>query len=186
MSDLPTNNLQDMDPCTQRWTKFIQRLSNALNMSESIHLGEAVVVMRQAPQEFSMILKQESANHLAHVHLLLVVATPRRPGMSDQELQTFLSIVKSLLNFAATVLFTGHPIHRMLRSLAKWEIEDMENFAQNHHHTRNLAPFYPLSVLGYSMLSQEVRPTRSDNFTTPLIWNKMSFRECYTLLAPEG
>ena len=137
-------------------------------MSESIHLGEAVLVMRQAPQEFSMVLKQKSANHLVYIYMFLVIATPRRPGISDQESEIFLRIVQSLLNFAATVLPPGHPLHQVLRSLAKWETEDMGNFVQNHLNCQSLEQFYPLGIVRHSLFRKEVGGTRSSSFTTPL------------------
>ncbi|KAG6368304.1 hypothetical protein INS49_002509 [Diaporthe citri] len=125
-------NLQKTDPYTQKWNDFVQTLSAALDTPESIHsessLGDALVVMRQAPQKLSTILEHKSPNIIGSIFIFLVVATPRRPGLSDQDSQTFLKVVKSLLSFGAAVVPSGHPLHQLLRSLARWDTEDMQNF----------------------------------------------------------
>lgn len=84
--------------------------------------------MRQAPQKLSTILEYTSPNIIGSLFIFLVVATPRRPGLSEQESQTFLKVVKSLLSFGATVARSGHPLHHLLRSLSRWETEDLQNF----------------------------------------------------------
>lgn len=159
----------EVDPYTHKWSKFVQTLDAALDMSESIHLGEAVVVMRQAPQEFSMVLEHPSANIIGNLFMFLVVATPRRPGITDKELQIFLGIVKSLLNFGASVLPSGHPVHQLLRSLARWDIEDLENFARNNSAScQTIGQFFPPGSPGYAILFQEVNANRSKIFEAPL------------------
>lgn len=136
-------------------------------MSESIHLGEAVVVMRQAPQEFSAILEHRSANIIGNLFMFLVVATPRRPGITDKELQVFISIVKSLFNYGASVVPTGHPMHQLLRSLARWDTDDLENFAQNNSAScQTIGQFFPLGSLGYAVLFKGIEATHSSSFST--------------------
>lgn len=85
-----------------------------------------------------MILKHQSDRSpfiIGNIFIFLAVVTPRRPGISDKELEVFLTVVKSLLNFGATVMPTGHPLHKLLRCLARWETEDMESFEWDHLHT---------------------------------------------------
>lgn len=161
--------IPEVDPYTHKWSKFVQTLDAALDMSESIHLGEAVVVMRQAPQEFSMVLEHRPANVIGNLLMFLVVATPRRPGITDKELQIFLGIVKSLLNFGASVLPSGHPVHQLLRSLARWDIEDLESFARNDSASHQpILQFFPPGSPGYTILFQEVNANRSGIFGAPL------------------
>lgn len=134
-------------------------------MSESIHLGEAVVVMRQAPQEFSTILEHRSANIIGNIFMFLVVATPRRPEITDKELQVFINIVKSLFNFGASVVPTGHPMHQLLRSLSRWDTDDLENFAQNNSAScQTIGQFFPLGSLGYAILFKGLEATQSSTF----------------------
>lgn len=157
-----------MDQYTQKWSNFVQTLGDALDMFETIRLGEAVVVMRKAPQEFSTVLEHRSANIIGCLFMFLVVATPRRPGITDNELQVFLSIVKSLLNFGSTVLPTGHPLRELLRSLARWDTEDLENFARNNSAScQTIGQFFPLGSLGYNILFKEVEAAQWIGFTAP-------------------
>lgn len=124
--------LPEVDPYTQKWSKFFETLGAALDMSESIHLAKAVVVTQQAPQEFSTVLEHRSANIIGNLFIFLVVETPRSTAVSDKELQIFQRIVKSLLDFGAQVLPTSHPVHQLLRSFVRWETEGMENFTQKN------------------------------------------------------
>lgn len=156
----------EVDSYTQKWSEFVQTLGAALDMSESIHLGEAAVVMRQAPQKLRMVLENRSANIIGDLFLFLVVATPRRPGITDKEIQVFLSIVKSLLNFGATIVPTGHPVHALLRSLARWETEDLEHFSRNNSAAcYTIRQFFPPNSPGYTILYKEVEATRWVGFT---------------------
>lgn len=150
-----------MEAYTQKWIKFVQKLSDALDLSESLYLGEATMVMRKGPEEFSLILEQRPANLVAHILMFLVVAGPRRPGVSDQELQIFLRAVQALLSFGASVMPPAHPIHKMLLSLAKWETQDTEKFADHHYHSGVTQHSCPLFAMGYTMLFK-------DNVTQPL------------------
>lgn len=127
------------------------------------------MVMRQAPQEFRTVLEHRSANIIGNLCMFLIVATPRRPGISDKELQLFLSIVKSLLNFGATLVPSGHPIHQVLRSLSRWQTEDLENFARsNSTSCETIGQFFPPGSPGYNILFQEVKANQSSFYGTPL------------------
>lgn len=160
------------DPYTQKWSQFVQTLDAALDQSEdTIRLDTAVMVMRQAPQQFSIILKHESTNTIGNLLMFLVVATSRRPGISEKELQVFLRIVNSLLNFGATVVPTAHPLHNLLRSLARWDTDDMRDFARNTSATclhGILGQFYPPGSPGHTILFQEVIANQLSSFTAPL------------------
>lgn len=182
-----TTNIDEMEAYAQKWARFVERLGDALDLSESLYLGEAAVVMRQAPEEFSLILEQRPANLVAHILMFLVVATPRRPGISDQELQIFLRAVQALLNFGASVMPPGHPIHKMLSSLARWETQDMENFADNHYHSGVSQHFCPLFAMGYTMLFKDTQPLgpplAGDYLKRPETWTRTNLQTCYQYLA---
>lgn len=171
-SQAASANSKETDLCTQKWSNFVQTLDAALDMSESsIHLDEAITVMRQAPEQFSMILKHESTNIIGSLLMSLVVATPHQPGISEKELQVFLMIVKSLLNYGATVLPIAYPLHHVLRSLARWETEDMRDFARNTSATclhGILGQFYPPGSPGHAILFMEVVANQPSSSTAPL------------------
>ncbi|KAK2611746.1 hypothetical protein N8I77_005070 [Diaporthe amygdali] len=171
-SQAASANLKEMDPCTQKWSKFVQALDAALDISEtSVHLDKAIVVMQQAPQQFSMILEHESTKIIGNLLMFLVVATPRRPGISDKELQVFLKIVKSLLNFGATVVPTADPLHHVLRSLARWDTEDMRDFARNTSATclhGIIGQYYPPGSPDHAILFKEVIASQLSSHTAPL------------------
>lgn len=165
-------NLKVTDPYTQNWSQFVQTLDAALDLSEdTIRMDKAVIVMRQAPQQFSIILQHESTNIIGNLLMFLVVATSRRPGISDKEVQVFLMIVKSLLNFGATVMPTAHPLHNLLRSLARWDTDDMRDFARNTSATclhGVLGQFYPPGSPGHAILFQEVIANQLTTFAAHL------------------
>lgn len=171
-SQAASTNLRQTEPCTQKWSKFVQTLDAALDMSESnIYLDKAVTVMRQAPQQFSMILQHESTKIIGNLLMFLVVATTCRLGISDKELEVFLRILKSLLNFGATVVPAANPLHHVLRSLARWDNEDMRDFTRNTSATclhGILGQAYPLGSPGHTILFKEVTANQSNSFAAPL------------------
>lgn len=152
------------DPYSDAWHEFVQKLSAALDMSESIQMGEAIVVMRQAPQAFSAILEHKTSNIIGSLFVFLVVSTPRRPGISDQEFEVYLRVVKSLLNFAATVTPTGSPLHLLLQSLARWDSEDLQNFAcHNSASCHTIGQFFPPGSPEHAILTKEVKAQQSSS-----------------------
>lgn len=171
-SEAASTNSKQTDPYTQKWSKFVQTLDAALDMSESnIHLDRAVVVMRQAPQQFSMVLQHGSTKIIGNLLMFLVVATTCRPGISHEELEVFLKIVKSLLNFGATVVHTADPLHHVLRSLARWDTEDMRDFTRNTSATclhGILGQVYPPGSPGHTILFKEVTANPSNSVAAPL------------------
>lgn len=171
-SQAASTSLNQTDPCTQKWSVFVQTLDAALDMSESnIHLEKAVIVMRQAPQQFSIILRHESTKIIGNLLMFLVVATTCRPGISNKELEVFIGIVKSLLNFGATVVPTTDPLHHVLRSLARWDIEDMRDFTRNTSATYLhgiLGQVYPPGSPGHTILFKEITANQSNSFAAPL------------------
>lgn len=171
-SKAASTSLTQTEPYTQKWSNFIQTLDAALDMSESNnHLDKAVVVMRQAPQQFSMILQHESTKVIGNLLMFLVVATTCRPGISDNELEVFIRIVKSLLNFGATVVPPADPLHHVLRSLARWDAEDMRDFTRNTSATclhGILGQVYPPGSPGHTLLFKEVTAHQSNSIGAPL------------------
>lgn len=170
-SKAASTSLTQRDSYTQKWSDFIQTLDTALDMSESnTHLDKAVVVMRQAPQQFSMVLQHESTKVIGNLLMFLVVATTCRPGISDKELEVFIRIVKSLLNFGATVVPPADPLHHVLRSLARWDTEDMRDFTRNTSATclhGILGQVYPPGSPGHTILFKEVTANQSTNLAAP-------------------
>ncbi|KAL1873533.1 hypothetical protein Daus18300_003896 [Diaporthe australafricana] len=124
--------MQETTPYTQKWSRFVQQLSDALDNSERMHLDEVLTLMQQAPQELNMVLKRQPPNIVGNIFMFLVVVTPRRAGLSDKESQMFRDIVKSLLNYGATAVPACHPLSHMLRNLARWDTEDLDNFTENN------------------------------------------------------
>lgn len=171
-SQTPSTNLKVTNSYTQKWSQFVQTLDAALDLSEdTIRRDKTVIVMRRAPQQFTLILEHEPSKMLGNLLMFLVVATSRRPGISDKELQVFLRIVKSLLNFGATVMPTANPLHNLLRSVARWDSDDMSNFARNTSATclhKILAQFYPPGSPGHTILFQEVIANQLSSFAAPL------------------
>lgn len=171
-SSATSTNLRQTNPHTQKWCKFVRTLDAALDMSESdIHLDEAIIVMRQAPQQFNMVLQHESTKVIGNLLMFLVVATTCRPGISDKELEVLLRIVKSLLNFGATVVPTADPLHHVVRSLARWDTEDMRDFTRNTSATclhGILGQVYPPGSPGHTILFKEVTADQSNSSVTPL------------------
>lgn len=171
-SKAASTSLTKTDPYTQKWSNFIQTLDAALDMSESnTHLDKAVVVMRQAPQQFSIVLQHESTKVIGNLLMFLVVATTCRPGISDKELEVFIRIVKSLLNFGATVVPPADPLHHVLRSLARWDTEDMRDFTRNTSATclhGILGQVYPPGSPGHTILFREVTANQSNSSAAPL------------------
>lgn len=171
-SQTPSTNVKVTDSYTLKWSQFVQTLDAALDLSEdTIRRDKTVIVMRQAPQQFTLILKHEPSKMLGNLLKFLVVATSRRPGISDNELQVFLRIVKSLLNFGASVMPTANPSHNLLRSVARWDSDDMSNFARNTSATclhNILGQFYPPGSKARAILFQEVIANQSSSFAAPL------------------
>lgn len=171
-SQAASANLKEMDPYTQKWRNFVQTLDAALDISEtSAHLDNAIMVMQKAPQHFSMILEHESTKIIGNLLMFLVVATPRRPGISNKELQAFSRIVKSLLNFGATVVPAADPLHHVLRSLARWDTEDMRDFARNTSASclhGIIGQYYPPGSPGHAILFKEVIASQLSSRTAPL------------------
>lgn len=172
-SQAASTNLKQTDPYAQKWSNFVQTLDAALDMSESnIHLEKAVIVMRQAPQQFSMILRHGSTKIIGNLLMFLVVATTCRPGISEKELEVFIRIVKSLLNFGATVVDTADPLHHVLRSLSRWDTEDMRDFTRNTSATclhGILGQVYPPGSPGHTILFKEVTANPSNSIAAPLL-----------------
>ncbi|KAK2597249.1 hypothetical protein N8I77_013109 [Diaporthe amygdali] len=188
-------NTQETAPYTQKWSSFIQTLSDALDRSESMHLSEALVVMQQAPQELSIVLERQPPNIIGSIFMFLVVVAPRRAGISYKESQMFIRVVKSLLNFGATALPARHPLHQILRSLAKWETEDIQNFAENNATTCDqMWEWVPPGSAGrmaifsdcvhLSIANQGSKTDQSNNFTPSLSQQRtpIGLKECYEWL----
>ncbi|KAL1852845.1 hypothetical protein Daus18300_012008 [Diaporthe australafricana] len=110
-----------------QWSRFTYAVKAALNENR---FNRALVLMRQAPEELRLLLRERPANLLSCLFMFLAHVTRRQ--FSDEYQRTqFLVVVKSLVNYgesfaaqtASLQLPRNHPLRQLLRTLSLPSLE---------------------------------------------------------------
>lgn len=104
---------------SSKWSRFTYAVKAALNEDK---FNQALVLMRQAPEELSLLLHGRPANLLSQLFMFLAHVT-RRPFSDDGQRAQFLVVVRSLVRYGESLaaqlqLPLNHPLRQLLRALA--------------------------------------------------------------------
>lgn len=105
---------------SSKWSRFTYAVKAALNEDK---FNQALVLMRQAPEELGLLLHGRPANLLSQLFMFLAHVT-RRPFSGDGQGAQFLVVVRSLVRYGESLaaqlqlLPGGHPLRQLLRALA--------------------------------------------------------------------
>ncbi|KAG6356873.1 hypothetical protein INS49_014748 [Diaporthe citri] len=104
---------------SSKWSRFTYAVKAALNEDK---FNQALVLMRQAPEELGLLLRGRPANLLSQLFMFLAHVT-RRPFSDGGQRAQFLVVVRSLVRYgeslaAQTRLPRDHPLRQLLRALA--------------------------------------------------------------------
>lgn len=104
---------------SSKWSRFTYAVKAALNEDRSSH---ALVLMRQAPEELSLLLHGRPANLLSQLFMFLAHVT-RRPFSDEGQRAQFLVVVRSLVTYGESLaaqlqLPRAHPLRQLLRALS--------------------------------------------------------------------
>lgn len=104
---------------SSKWSRFTYAVKDALNEDK---FNQALVLMRQAPEELQLLLHSRPANLLSQLFMFLAHLT-RKPFPDEGQRAQFLVVVRSLVGYgeslAAQLQLPGaHPLRRLLRTLA--------------------------------------------------------------------
>ncbi|KAJ0114739.1 hypothetical protein J7T55_004480 [Diaporthe amygdali] len=110
-----------------KWSRFAYAVKAALSEDK---FNQALVLMRQAPEEIRLLIQDQPANLLSQLLLFIVHATRRQ--FSDEAQRTqFLIVVRSLINYGESVaahnpalrLPPNQPLRQLLRALSQSNLE---------------------------------------------------------------
>lgn len=104
---------------SSKWSRFTYAVKAALNEDK---FNQALVLMRQAPEELGLLLNGRPANLLSQLFMFLAHVT-RRPFSDDGQRAQFLVVVRSLVRYGESLaaqvqLPRNHPLRQLLRALA--------------------------------------------------------------------
>lgn len=120
---------REWNPHSGRWLRFSAAVQAAC---EEGKLGDAIVLMRQAPEELGLLLRHQPSNTLNNFFRFLAQSI-RFVDPDDPAGAQFLKVVKALIKFSAAHLTqnasslnlsTGHPLCRLFDCLA--HVDDHE------------------------------------------------------------
>lgn len=108
-----------------KWSRFTYAVKAALNEDK---FNQALILMRQAPGEFRVLLEERPVNLLSQICMFLAHVT-RRPFSDDSQRRQFLVVIKALVNYGESLLAAHaaeqpsqlpqhHPLRQLLRALA--------------------------------------------------------------------
>lgn len=106
---------------TGRWLKFTDEIKDLMQQQ---NLGEAIVQMRRAPDEVAAMVQTEPTALLVNL-FVYILKLCNCAAITPAEIKQFRLVVKSLLHYAASLLFSGssgrqtpHPLQIIIKGLA--------------------------------------------------------------------
>lgn len=117
---------------TGRWLRFTDEIKDLMQQQ---NLGEAIVQMRRAPDEVATMVKTEPTALFVNL-FMYILKLCNCPAITDAESRQFRLVVKSLLHYAASLLFSGspgrqtsHPLQIIIKGLATAPDSDLSEIA---------------------------------------------------------
>lgn len=120
------------EPITGRWLKFTDEIQDLLQRQ---NLAGAIVQMRRAPDEIAAMVQTEPTALSVNL-FMFIVKLCKHPAATHAESRQVRMVVKSLLHFAASLLFPGspgrrtsHPLQVIIKGLANAPDSDLSDIA---------------------------------------------------------
>lgn len=93
------------EPITGRWLRFTDEIKDLMQQQ---NLEEAIVQMRRAPEEVANMVQTEPTALFVNL-FVYILKLCNCPAVNPAESRQFRLVVKSLLRYAASLLFSGPP-----------------------------------------------------------------------------
>lgn len=117
---------------TGRWLRFTDEIKDLMQQQ---NLGEAIVQMRRAPGEVAAMVQTEPTALFVNLFMYILKLCDCH-AITDAESRQFRLVVKSLLHYAASLLYSGspglqtsHPLQIIIKGLATAPDSDLSEMA---------------------------------------------------------
>ncbi|KAJ4394197.1 hypothetical protein N0V93_003414 [Gnomoniopsis smithogilvyi] len=122
------DGLRVTQPATLKWNRFFYRCRGALDHPS--RFSQALVLMRQAPEELRQLLESEPASVLNLLFKFIIHVTRCLQNIDDpDDKRQFSVVVRALIRYAASVMAPQHgqqyPLYKLLRTLARIDDDEL-------------------------------------------------------------
>ena len=115
---------------TGRWLRFTDEIKDLMQQQS---LGEAIVQMRRAPEEVAAMVQTEPTALFVNL-FMFILKLCNYPDITHAESRQIRLVLKSLLHYAASLLFSGssglqtsHPLQIIIKGLATAPESDLSD-----------------------------------------------------------